>query len=88
MKIFTLMNKQIYHSNVLQIDFVKQQGYPAEIYTVQTVDGYLLTVHRIPYSSRSPPSGIQKPAVYLQHGLFSDSIYFVCTGTHDGLGEN
>ena len=45
-------------------------GYPAEVVTVTTGDGYILEMHRIPWgrtnSSRVPG---KKPVVFLQHGL-------------------
>lgn len=34
------------------ITLIKTSGYPAEIHTVETSDGYLLTLHRIPSSQR------------------------------------
>ena len=51
-------------------------GYPCETHQVQTLDGYQLEMHRIPYSDSSPPYA-GKPAVYLQHGLLCSSADWV-----------
>jgi lysosomal acid lipase/cholesteryl ester hydrolase len=54
---------------------------------VQTQDGYLLGVHRLPYrkgedhdtvSVNAGPSSITKPVVYLHHGLLMNSEVWVC----------
>uniref|UniRef100_A0A914Q9K8 Partial AB-hydrolase lipase domain-containing protein n=1 Tax=Panagrolaimus davidi TaxID=227884 RepID=A0A914Q9K8_9BILA len=45
-------------------------GYPAEVVSVTTADGYILELHRIPWG-KTQASKIpgKKPVVYLQHGL-------------------
>ncbi|KAL0273416.1 UNVERIFIED_CONTAM: hypothetical protein PYX00_006081 [Menopon gallinae] len=60
-------------------------GYPSEIHTVRTSDGYLLTVHRIPYGKACGP-GKDKVPVLLQHGLFCSSDDFIIMGPKKGLG--
>jgi lysosomal acid lipase/cholesteryl ester hydrolase len=51
-------------------DIIRRWGYPVEVHTCTTADGYILTMHRIPHGrneqsfSKSP-----KPVVFLQHGL-------------------
>ena len=62
-------------------------GYYAEEHVVQTADGYLLGVHRLPYAKGEEHSGslvnagnggIRKPVVYLHHGLLMNSEVWVC----------
>ena len=55
------------------IELITSKGYPAEEHPVQTKDGYILKMHRIPTSHRiSTRSHFKKdikPVVFLQHGL-------------------
>jgi lysosomal acid lipase/cholesteryl ester hydrolase len=62
-------------------------GYYAEEHVVQTVDGYLLGVHRLPYKKsedhhytrvNAGQGSITKPVVYLHHGLLMNSEVWVC----------
>lgn len=58
---------------------IRKAGYPAEGHIVQTNDGYLLTVHRIPGDK-------DQPSVLLQHGFLSSSADWVIPGKDKGLG--
>ncbi|KAF7514426.1 hypothetical protein GJ744_000196 [Endocarpon pusillum] len=62
-------------------------GYRAEEHVVQTADGYLLGIHRLPYKKGEEQEGhlvnsgqrsITKPVVYLHHGLLMNSEVWVC----------
>ncbi|KAK4946246.1 cholesterol esterase [Elasticomyces elasticus] len=62
-------------------------GYYAEEHVVQTKDGYLLGVHRLPFRKgeevaaarvSAGPDSIRKPVVYLHHGLLMNSEVWVC----------
>ncbi|KAG8929435.1 hypothetical protein FRC03_002657 [Tulasnella sp. 419] len=57
-------------------------GYTVEDHYVQTKDGYLLCLHRIPArrGERRPAPGstTRKPVVYLHHGLLMNSEIWVC----------
>ena len=54
---------------------IEKYGYVAESHEVHTQDGYILTMHRIPFSKRgSRQRRLPKPVVYLQHGLFASSF--------------
>jgi len=57
---------------------IKKAGYPAEAHIVQTEDGYLLTLHRIPGNKKLP--------VLIQHGLLGSSADWVIPGKDKGLG--
>jgi hypothetical protein len=63
-----------------------QHGYPAETHTVTTDDGYILTMHRIPYSRTSKSTETPRPVVFLQHGLLCSSVDWVIMGPGKALG--
>jgi len=54
------------------LELIRENGYPAEGHDVTTEDGYILTLHRIPYGLAGPGDA-PRPAVHLQHGLLSAS---------------
>lgn len=58
-------------------------GYDWEEHIVQTKDGYLLTLHRIPRARGEEwvPGSPPKPVVYIHHGLMMSSDVFLCTTT-------
>jgi len=61
------------------------EGYPVENHTVTTPDGYILTMHRIPYGkANTDPSN--RPVVFLSHGLLSSSADWVIATPSKGLG--
>jgi lysosomal acid lipase/cholesteryl ester hydrolase len=65
---------------------IVRHGYPAETHTVTTEDGYILTMHRIPYSPKSPAAP-NTPVVFLQHGLLGSSSDWVILGPNKSLCE-
>ncbi|XP_018319706.1 lipase 3-like [Agrilus planipennis] len=64
-------------------EMVQARGFPVETHTVTTEDGYILTLHRIPYG-RSGPSE-NRPAVFVMHGLLSSSADWIISGVDKGL---
>lgn len=83
-------HKSMSHSIATCSDFTDLcalYGYYAEEHVVQTADGYLLGVHRLPckksedhnYTRVNAAQGsITKPVVYLHHGLLMNSEVWVC----------
>lgn len=65
-------------------DLVRRAGYYSEAHVVETEDGYLLTVHRIP-GRLDEPAVPGKPSVILQHGLLSSSADWVIPGRGKAL---
>ncbi|XP_055716021.1 lipase 3-like [Phlebotomus papatasi] len=65
---------------------IESYGYPVETHVAQTADGYLLTMHRIPYG-RAPGAGPapNKPIAFLQHGLLCSSADWVVIGPDRAL---
>lgn len=74
------------HYTIFQHELIAKYGYPAEIHRLTTDDGYILEMHRIPGSPRSPPAR-GKRVVYLQHGLLDSSACWILMGPHHGLGK-
>ncbi|XP_053616537.1 lipase 3-like [Plodia interpunctella] len=60
-------------------------GYVAESHTVVTEDGYILTIHRIPFSKNSKV-GVPRKTVLLHHGLLGSSADWILPGPEKGLG--
>lgn len=64
---------------------IRSHGYPAEVHEVVTKDGYVLKLFRIPYSHKLNNENEKRPPVLLQHGLFSNSDCFLCSGPDNSL---
>jgi len=56
---------------------IRRHGYPSESHVVESEDGYLLTVHRIPGGKDGSKGG---QPVYLQHGLLGSSADWILNG--------
>ncbi|XP_017859946.1 PREDICTED: lipase 3 [Drosophila arizonae] len=67
---------------------IESHGYPAETHEVVTEDGYVLNMFRIPYSPKLANGNAQRPAVLIQHGLFSCSDCFLLNGPDNALAYN
>lgn len=66
------------------MSIVRGYGYPIDQHEVRTSDGYLLTMHRIPYSKKTGNTG-PRPVVFIMHGLLSSSAHWVLSGQENGL---
>lgn len=62
-----------------QPQMIRKAGFRAETHIVQTEDGYLLSLYRIPGKNDSSP-------VLLQHGLLTSSVDWIIPGSDKGLG--
>ncbi|XP_049878411.1 lipase 3-like [Pectinophora gossypiella] len=60
-------------------------GYRAESHTILTDDGYLLTVHRIPFHNQTGVKEDPRRTVLLHHGLLGSSADWVIPGPGKGL---
>jgi len=63
---------------------IAKYGYPVQTQSVQTEDGYILTMHRIPYG-RGGARRADRPPVLLQHGLLCSSADWVLSGPGEAL---
>lgn len=61
--------------NVSQM--ITSKGYEVEEHTIETADGFLLGVQRIPRGRNNSNSVEDRPAIFLAHGLFSSSVQWV-----------
>ncbi|KAJ2944352.1 hypothetical protein O0L34_g18354 [Tuta absoluta] len=66
-------------------DLVRKYKYPFEVYNVETPDGYILELHRIPHGLDNHTSSGTRPVVFLMHGLLSSSADWVLMGPGCGL---
>ncbi|XP_077211599.1 lipase 1 [Tasmannia lanceolata] len=72
-------------SEGLCAQLIRPLGYPCEEHTVETKDGFLLAVQRIPYST----GGIKVkpgPPIFLQHGLFQGGDTWFANSVEESLG--
>lgn len=69
---------------IIQVDFIRSYGYPAETHAVLTSDGYLLEIHRIPHKKGS--NATRGPPVLFQHGFVCTSVIWVFQGPNKDLG--
>ncbi|KAF7267489.1 hypothetical protein GWI33_019287 [Rhynchophorus ferrugineus] len=65
-------------------EYVPLLGYPLENHYVETEDGYILNLHRIPYGINTSDSS--RPPVLLMHGLLSSSMDWIMPGPNKSLG--
>lgn len=70
------------HMNITEI--VRFWGYPAEDHEVQTEDGFLLNVNRIPQGLKHTAG--PRPAVLLQHGLLAAGSNWITNPPASSLG--
>jgi lysosomal acid lipase/cholesteryl ester hydrolase len=60
-------------------------GFASESHTVNTSDGYILTVFRIPYGNGETEWVDQRQPILLIHGLFSGADSFVINGDEGSI---
>ncbi|CAD6993542.1 lipase 3 [Ceratitis capitata] len=72
-------------TSVTTTSLIIKHGYPVEEHKVQTSDGYILTMHRIPYSPNLNNNDEERPVAFLMHGLLCSSSDWVLGGPGRGL---
>lgn len=76
------------HFLCFQPELIRDEGYPAEVHSVTTCDGYILQLHRIPFSPKSPKTKRSKTPIFLMHGFLESSNGWIVLGSENSLGEN
>ena len=75
-------------ANFYKTQIIANRGYPFEIHSVTTDDGYILQLHRIPAPKTvGPASNAAKYPVLLMHGLFISSATWILTPSTNSLGK-
>ncbi|XP_064487609.1 gastric triacylglycerol lipase-like isoform X5 [Ornithodoros turicata] len=65
---------------------VTEKGYPFERHHVNTEDGYIIEMHRIPHGRRPCPDPCHRTPIFLLTGLLADSTSFVMDYPEQSLG--
>ncbi|CAG9539870.1 unnamed protein product [Cercopithifilaria johnstoni] len=56
------------------IEIILYHGYPAQVFHAQTIDGYILDLHRIPFGKNGCSNNQKyRPVIFLQHSLLGSS---------------
>ena len=67
------------------MDLIKSYGYPVEEHKVQSQDGYITTLHRIPHGlnefNSSNSSNLTKPVVLMAHCMMGSSATYTTSNT-------
>lgn len=60
-------------------------GYPFETYKVNTPDGWVLSLYRIPYGKNRNKAPGKRPVIYLQHGFTLSSACFTLLNENESV---
>ncbi|KAG5861546.1 hypothetical protein JTB14_028397 [Gonioctena quinquepunctata] len=67
-------------------EHILQRGYPVEKHEIQTEDGYLLTLYRIPHGRYQENKQPNNKAVLINHGLLGSAEAYLMLGPNKALG--
>lgn len=67
-------------------------GYPCEIHTITTTEGYILSLFRIPFGKNHEESGEEKthairPVVLMSHGILMSGSSWLLNSEKNVLGK-
>ncbi|XP_032087579.1 lipase member N-like [Thamnophis elegans] len=67
-------------------EIIHFHNYPSEEYRVETEDGYILTINRIPYGRYNGENKAPRPAVFLAHSCLGDGSHWISNQPHNSFG--
>jgi hypothetical protein len=70
-----------------QPELIAKYGYPVQSHSVQTEEGYILELHRIPHG-RLEATVTPRPAVLIHHAFLCSSFDWVVLGPDKSLGTS
>uniref|UniRef100_A0A8D0C400 Lipase n=1 Tax=Salvator merianae TaxID=96440 RepID=A0A8D0C400_SALMN len=67
-------------------EIILHHGYPCEEYQVESEDGYILTIFRIPHGRENDTNKGPRPAVFLQHAFLGVSTHWISNLPNNSFG--
>lgn len=61
------------------------EGYPLETYQVNTKDGWVLSLYRIPHGKYRNTKPGKRPVIYLHHGITLSSACFTLLNSNESM---
>ncbi|XP_058044312.1 lysosomal acid lipase/cholesteryl ester hydrolase-like isoform X1 [Ahaetulla prasina] len=67
-------------------EIISFHNYPSEEYHVETEDGYILTVNRIPHGRYNGANNAARPVVFFIHSILGDGSHWISNQPHNSFG--